>query len=292
MAVENENDQQIEDAKNLADEEAGFAEVFGEEPPVRTTAGEDTETDAHTDEPDADDETESEEGEEDDEPEEGKESDESQAEKDQAYLEKLLGSIPDLNERSELTATQLRQVQGKLGEINRVIQDLKNNPAATEPVKIDKAAFKKLGEEFPEIAEMLAEDLAGISLQTNRAEQPDITPVVEAKMAEARAEMQQQLEIRLLTMQHRDWRTVVKTQGFQEWVATLPAEDQEKLNNSWEAEYIGDKLTEYKASSQDKQKRREERNKRLTRGLMPRGVGKPAKTGLTTEEDGFNAAFN
>lgn len=293
MAVENESDQQ-DKQRNEAEEEAGFNSAFSDESPVVKTADENTEADNTTDDAEGEsDEEESLEAEaQEDEGVEATESDEQQAEEDRAHLEKLLGSIPKLDENAQLNATQIRQLQGKMGEINRLVQDLKNNPAGSvAPVKIDKAAFKKLGEEFPEIAEMLAEDLAGISLQTTKGEQTDYAPIVDAKVAQAREEMQQQMEVRLLSMQHRDWRDVVKSDGFKNWVGKLPQEDQEKLNTTWEADYIGDKIAEFKQLTKQKETTRDNRNKRLSRGLMLKGSNRPPAKGLMTEEEGFNAAF-
>lgn len=299
MAVENEDVQDVKlnevQATDAAEEEAGFAEAFGQSPVEQTADQQETEAEDAT-EPEAEAEEVEAAPEEEQEaaPAEEEPTPEAQAAEDQKHLKALLDSLPALDEKTKLSETQIRQLNGKIGEINRIVQELRANTAApAQPMKLSKEKFKRLSVDFPEIAEMLAEDLSELSMpaaapQTAapQAETIQLQPIIDAEVAK----VEQKLEAKLLTFMHRDWREVVKSDGFQAWVKTLPETEQTELANSWDAEYIGGKLTAYKALTQQQKQEREKRNERLARGVMPRSTVK-VERGLTTEEEGFNSAF-
>jgi hypothetical protein len=286
-----EDDLNVVEATDSADEEAGFAEAFGESPaePAAETEAEDEDT--VVDEAAPEDGEPEEAAAEEEQPEEEADP-EAQAKADQAHLKALLDSLPSLQEKSTMTEAQIRQLHGKFGEINKLVKDLQSNAAApAQPVKLTKETFKKLSTDFPEIAEMLAEDLSSLSLPTVRTESQaapvDVQPIVDAEVSKVR----QEFEGKFLTLMHRDWKQVVNSDDFRAWVAKLPADEQNTLNNSWDAEYIGGKISDYKASVKKVDQQREQRNERLLRAITPKTANKVVK-GLTTEEDGFNAAFS
>ena len=198
-------------------------------------------------------------------------------------LATLLGELPSLQERSQMTEQQIRQLNGKIGEINRIVKGLQDRPAAT----VTKESFKRTLAEFPEVAETLAEDLAGLSIGSQSV---DVDPIVQERVQAATQKIERSMELKLLGMVHKDWKQVTASDGFKKWVTTLPEDQQTELANSWDSSYIADKLTEYKEFSKAQQQQATNRNQRLASALLPKTRTVPTRT-LATEEDGFNAAF-
>jgi hypothetical protein len=285
MAIEDEvlNEQQQQQAED--DESAGFNASFGIEPPAEEAAGEDQDL-ANADTSAAVDDVEAapaaEEGH-DPAVNAGEDTGEVDEEAERERLATLLGELPSLQERSQMTEQQIRQLNGKIGEINRIVKGLQDRPAAT----VTKESFKRTLAEFPEIAETLAEDLAGLSIGSQSV---DVDPIVQERVQAATQKIERSMELKLLGMVHKDWKQVTASDGFKKWVTTLPEDQQTELANSWDSSYIADKLTEYKEFSKAQQQQATTRNQRLAGALLPKTRTVPRRT-LATEEDGFNAAF-
>lgn len=283
MAVEND-EIEVQEVDSAA-AEAAFAEQFGELP-VEHTDNEQTDTEVQELQPDtevtadevaevvADEET-----------------PEQQVEDEHAKLLALLNDIPA---RNDLTEKEIRQIHGKFGEINQKLQklqELNNSNSGAANVRVTKDQFKRLNEEFPEIAEMLAEDLAGISLSSNGGVNAEsIQPFVNTEVAKVREELTKTMNTNLLTIQHRDWAKVYSSDDFGTWKANQAPEVQQELDNSWDAMYLGEKLTEFKTWRDTVKNTKEKNNKRLLDAVLPKG-GNKAPNGLVSEEDAFNAQF-
>jgi len=175
---------------------------------------------------------------------------------------------------------------GKFGELQRTINELKERPAGA-PTKVTGAALKRLTENFPELAEMLAEDLSELSIgsSTNNAD----SAAIEARFDQRLEEINRANEQKLLAMKHRDWRTTVKSDDFVLWKNTLPAEHRTELDNSWDALYISENLDAFKEwkSKAPKQKT----DKRIEAALTPNGTPVTAP-GVLPDNAGLNAGFN
>ena len=92
-------------------------------------------------------------------------------------------------------------------------------------------------------------------------------------------------EQKLLTVQHRDWKTVTQSQDFIGWKETLPPEEKAELDVSWDAEYIGAKLTEFKDWKAKTQQSKQTNAKRLEAAITPKS-GSSGKT-VPSETDAF-----
>lgn len=203
-------------------------------------------------------------------------------------LQKLLDDLGRLNTSSAMTDKQIRQIHGKFGEIQQAINELKAAGSGGN-VRVSKDQFKKLGEDYPELAEMLAEDLAGISIQGGFSPE-QMQPLVNAEVAKVREEMNQKMQQGLLTVMHPDWMTVRDTEPFQKWKAGLTNEERNEFDNSWDAMTVGGYLARFKSWREESTNVAESRKDRLKRAVAPRGVG-AVNRGPVTEEDAFNAEF-
>lgn len=295
MATQVETQQSEHTIQDQAALDAGFASVFGESPAPQAADTDPVEVDEPV-------QAAGEEGDPVDDPE--AEDELSEDEKDRLHLKDLLDSLPQLNEKTELATSQIRHLQGKLGEVNRLLLEIKSREAKSgqqEPIKLSKDTFKKLSAEYPELAEMLASDLSGLQLPAGNQPLPDLAPLIEeqvsARLTAALEERDKATEVRLLTREHKNWRDVVVTDGFKGWLSTRP-EDAQKFYQVWDADYLGDVISEYKefVKSQAKTSQKtdtavSERNERLARAIPPRTTKTVKPVGLLTVEDGFNAVF-
>lgn len=132
-------------------------------------------------------------------------------------------------------------------------------------------------------------------------------------------DLTKQMSQQVLDLTHKDWPQLVRAYDatgkdvglnpkFQAWVATLPAADQDKLLNGYDAKFVSGKLTVYKehlASVAAEEKKAAEavklaaekaaRNKtpnRLQAAVVPHGVpGQPTqKTALQEQMEGYLSA--
>lgn len=189
-------------------------------------------------------------------------------------------------------AERIEKSFGKFGELNRTIQQLQQQRSGGQ---LSAASLKRLSEEFPEMAEMLASDLNEALSGTGGAGQPAFDPdqfdqVLSARVADIKIGLEREMEKRLLKREHRDWETVVTSDDFKLWRANvLPAEESERLGNSWDSEFIADKLTEFKAWKGKAAASKENKQKRLEAAVTPRGdAGGPP---TLNDDEAFLAGF-
>lgn len=187
----------------------------------------------------------------------------------------------------------------RLDEQQRIIQDLqkqKDEKVADQVASLSDAKLSRLKVEFPELAEILEEDLKQF---TTKAPEIDVSKIEQSALEKVNArfaEQEMKDEIRELRRSHPDWQTVAAYQAdpqglvhwnnmdFGNWVAKQPREVQEQLLDGRSADYISEKLTEYKATKSvpdiPRPKARD-----LSRATMPRGVSSPSNLGSVDEEE-------
>lgn len=119
------------------------------------------------------------------------------------------------------------KVFGTLGSLKQTIDALRQQPQATA---FSKDRLKRLSAEFPEMAEMLAEDLSGVSLAGNFD-----SGAMERVIDERLDRTSKQYETKLLSVMHPDWKQVVSTNEFTEWKSSLPDEARVVLDDGWDA---------------------------------------------------------
>lgn len=201
------------------DEQAGFGDVFDEPAPV-----------AASEEPQAEPEI--------------VETPEPQpaisAEEFRALSERFdaLGSIPD----------ELRKVQGKYGELHRTMQQLQQ----PRGFQLDADKFTRLKANYPEITVDLVSDL-NEALQVaggNQAFDPaQFEEVISSRVTQATDGLNKQVQALSLSLVHNDWKQVAASPEFQQWKSALPADQQHQLDNTWDADYLAEKISAYKATT-------------------------------------------
>lgn len=229
----------------------------------------------------------------------------------QELFDKMPGLEAQFNQRLE---AEIRKVYSTVGNT------LKNFKPGKPTLKLQ-GALKRLEKEYPEIAQMLQEDLAEAlaSPETPATDHPGEPPAaikpedIDARINQAVeatvAKVSQQYETKLLTSMHSDWQMLTKEKEFDTFLKSLPGKmvpvtmaDGRVLNFPEKAkEYIesDDALvtakcfTEYKGWKAAQQQSRTQKQERLEDAITPAGGTPPRPATLDDEAaflDGFNSA--
>lgn len=186
---------------------------------------------------------------------------------------------------------QQAKVFGSLGSLKQSIDALRNQPKPTATqVQITKDKLSRLGQMFPEMAEMLAEDLNGVltggaaaAVDTSKFEQE-----FEQKLQTKLEATQQQFEAKVLTLMHPDWKQIVAADEFGKWKQSLAPEVMAELDSSWDAEFIGSKIAEFKDWKSKTATSQQQKRSRLEQAITPRGTPNPP---AMTDDDAFIRGF-
>lgn len=198
---------------------------------------------------------------------------------------------------------------GRLGQLMQQVDKLKEQPRTAAEQRNFDLKLERLQESFPELAEMLREDLKGFAgvpgpageqqqVQTFTAD--DVDKIVTSKLQTFQRQQEVGFEVRALGAAHPDWQDVIKTPQFALWRDNVIS-DGNQLMESENAQFISRKLTEFKdwvksTTSPIHQQAPapvpapRQASTRLANAVLPKSVVAPA-AGPITEEDAFNAAF-
>lgn len=188
------------------------------------------------------------------------------------------------------------KVFGTVGQLKQELNGLKQNRSGFD-VTADK--FKALTEYFgdDQLAQALAQDLGGLSIGGTAAEPIDF----DSKLAEATTKLSQAFEIKLLTVQHPDWKQVTgvndagefTSESFINWLGTLSEEGRDRVLNSWDGVEMASAISKHKQWLSDRERKSQEKNNRLESNIAPRGIpGIPNRSTIQDYESAFNAGLN
>lgn len=188
---------------------------------------------------------------------------------------------------------QIDTLSGHIGGLKQVIEGIKQQRKTLAPGQL-----KRLGAEFPELAQALQEDLSDFAAVPAAIDPEEVGRRVKAEIEP----LKQEVQIEILSLRHSDWQEVTSSTEFQQWKATLPQDTRTALDNSWDARFIAGKLTEFKAAKAakdeaarkaaeaSKRQQTDTRQKRLEAAVQPRGTGGSASN--TKAVDDFSAGWD
>lgn len=205
-----------------------------------------------------------------------------------AALEKLSGL--------DQLAARLRNVEGHVGGINSQIKQLASKPVPQAPAASDTPQgmsgekWQRLQDEFPEIADALAEQLQrmpqagqgnGLSLEQ-----------VEQRIEQARREVQ----LDLIEERHPSWQQELQTEHGQRWLQTLTPEEVHAFRFSERAVEVNgylDRFKQFREQQHAATRVQSQRDLRARNAVTPTGGAKAggARRNEPTEDDAFAAGF-
>lgn len=207
------------------------------------------------------------------------------------------------------TKSKLDKAFGKFGAIQDSLSQVQQ---ARQGDVFTPDKLKRVSEEFPELAALLAEDLTGI-LGSQQSVNGKVSAFDEeafkAKVREENAnqlsDYERKLEIRALTRNHKDWQDVISfdqaedgsikwvNSEFGKFVSGLPKETQDEITSSSDADFLSGHIDAFKSARQSVADASIANAKRLEKAVIQRGVPGTAqqKTALDEMEAGFRAAM-
>ena len=210
--------------------------------------------------------------------------------------------------RTGALQSTIDKMAGRLGSLMQQIESLKANPPTTQVAQqaLD-LKLEKLSAQFPELANLLREDLS--TLQQAQAASPapaapsgltqeQFDAALNARLAGATEQLTEQMEAKILTIQHPDWLEIIKTPQFALFRDNvLPPGVGQQLMSSSDSTFISAKLSEFKewraksqAPAPAKPAIPPARQSRLAQAVIPNG-DRSAPKAPQTEEDAFIAGF-
>jgi len=204
----------------------------------------------------------------------------------------------------------LDKLGGRLGQLMQQVEALKSQPKTPGERRQFDLKLEKLGEAFPELAEMLREDLKDIGggeapagEQQNVFTADDVNRIVTEKLTSFQQQQERGLEVRMLSTAHPDWEQTIRTPQFALWRDNV-IPDGKELMESENAAFISLRLTQFKdwakqttvaptapVPAPTPAPKQRVINPRLANAVLPKGNHEQAPA-EQTEEDAFLAGFN
>lgn len=209
-------------------------------------------------------------------------------------LPKLLAEIEGLRAFKDQVEARMGQVFGKFGEVQRTIQQLQQ-ARSSGGLKLE--GLKRTAEEFPEMAKFLQEDLAEAfaGFTGSPATAPtseEFGALLAPRLEEALSEVDKRVERRLLKREHADWEQVVASKDFADWKSgVLPPQEAAALDDSWDADFIGERLKAFKTWKAAKDARLQDRRKVLEDAIVPNPNRRETNRTEASEEEALLDGF-
>lgn len=197
---------------------------------------------------------------------------------------------------------------GRIGHLIQQVDQLKSTPRTVAEQRSFDLKLTRLTENFPELAEILREDLKEVAPAMQGETQPpqhtftaeDVDRIVTEKLTSFQHQQERAMEVKVLGSAHPDWEQVIKTPQFAIWRDNV-IKDGKELMESENAAFISRKLTEFKdwakatvvtapaptAPAPTGTSNRQ----RLANAVLPRTAASQPAQSPVTEEDAFMAAF-
>jgi len=229
---------------------------------------------------------------------------------------KLIGGLTE----EQLTAALARnatlqgsvdKMAGRMGQLMQQIEALRATPPTTQAAQVAlDLKLEKLSGSFPELANLLREDLQGLQSAQAAAPAPaapagitqeQMDAMFAERLGSTTAKLTEQMEVKILSIQHPDWLQVIQTPQFAVYRDNvLPAGVGKQLMESEDSAFISKKLTEFKAWQVATATPVADpapaamvtpiRKTRLANAVLPSGSGSAVNV-VETEDDAFAAGF-
>jgi len=214
-----------------------------------------------------------------------------------ANFERLDSLQKALDTTNGTFGNRFAEQQERIAAQQAIIDELQSRQGGLNP-----EALTRLEEEFPELAEILSpeddtdtgEGLEAGEELAEEAAQPEPDKI--DQFIEEQRERDQARELRNLSKRHKDWQHIAmysrddnglvswNDPGFGVFVGNLPEDERNTLLNVWDAEFVGDKIEEYKATLRPV----ENNTPSLEDAVRPQGLpGQHAPSDLDEEEAAF-----
>ena len=205
------------------------------------------------------------------------------------YVQLTKAERDELFALREQATKQFGTAFGKIGGIERRLQELNSGPQ----VEISQEDIDALKDDFPPLAAAL-EKVRNLRGLPGGSVDPDaVASIVEQRVSA----VQQRLELRLLAKDHPDYEQIDADPAFAAWVQTQPDEFKQRLakaSGEYDSSVVSDAMTKFKQSRKAAPATpapdlAAARRSRIAANVTPRGAGGNA---APNPADDFLAGFN
>ena len=212
---------------------------------------------------------------------------------------KLLDGVAKIEGIESTLEKQFGTAFGKIGDLNRVLDQLKSSAPAGGKIVLSDDVIKELSDEYPEMAKVQLKTLQNVVDLLNArppaldsAAQP--SPVVDEAAIEKR--VRRAIAEETLDTFDEKWRetiglpdekNVIPNTPFRQWLKTQPKEYATRVESTYSAAVLTDALSKFKAAQTKAQGRREV----LDAAVDVTGSGGQAPDARSTDDDEFNSGF-
>ena len=191
------------------------------------------------------------------------------------YTEDEVRALLEKAAKADKLEQSLSKAFGSLGSLKQRVDDLSSRPTGVS-IKGD---FKRLAQEYPEMAEALQEDLReAFAAQDQPAQAPQQNPEL------------QQMTLDMVTLFHPKWKETIASQEWESWKQSLPPEKVSEIMASRSPATAVQYLNEFADHQKQVSQQKQNRQSRLEAAVTPRG--RQQTTPELTESDAFVKAFN
>lgn len=194
---------------------------------------------------------------------------------------------------------QFDTVYGKLGSIEQVVNGLRQSSAPNISLSAEK--LKRTFEEYPELAESLAEDLteALSGMRGNDYPGVDINEIVSKKIGDTTHQLKTEIAMESLNETNPGWEVIVgmpdengqiPETNFRKWLAQQPDDYAQRVLNTYSPVVIGravDKFNEHNAA----QKAATGNTQRLKAAVTPTSGKVQPTSSKSSDDDDFESGF-
>jgi len=285
-AIETETDQP-QTADEAAAEEAAFVQSFGGQPETPTEpappAGQAT---------DEEDETA---------PETAESSDPTEpapprtltAEEYEAWLAKV-AEVDNL--KAALTKLE-STTAGRIGGLQRELRERQAQTPVGQTVKVTAEDFTEMQRDFPELVNLTVNGL-NRALEKVKGTGEFDPQAFEQKVTERVTAETQQIKLDLMDSVREDWREVVNSEPYKQWLATQPVEYQTQVLDSWSPRVVLGSIKSFETATKPPVTPSDPtpptpptRSRRLAAAVAPKSAGGAGSPTAKTEDDYFNEGF-
>jgi hypothetical protein len=205
-----------------------------------------------------------------------------------SQLRALLAKASEVDSLKEELVDTRNRIHGRFGEVTAKLNELFKQQQTATPAggKFTADKFKRLSQEYPEIAEAMASDLSDTFAAGSTESAVDIDNKLNQVVNFMRSEYDQKLvahdqesETRRMDKYRKTWREDLSTPDFTLFKSQLPQEERQAFDASWDADEINDTFKKYDAwkersvkKSTDLQTQQAAKTKRLEQAIQPRGT--------------------
>ncbi|CAK0756189.1 conserved hypothetical protein [Gammaproteobacteria bacterium] len=160
---------------------------------------------------------------------------------------------------------------GRIGQMEQALKELQSRPAGQRQ-QFSKELFTSITEYIGDdgLSEAFANDLSNALFVTGSQSSDDYKEGIRA--------LKEEMETKLLTMVHRDWRAIAKSEEFAIWQNSISPEARQVLNETWDGEKMIEAFDSFKDWRSRKADAEQKKQQRLEEAMPAKSTGGAARS--------------